>query len=79
MRPSSAKERERFTVPAVASRFGRIKEKSLNANCVQTQSGGCWQGYTSGMTISGNVTFTAQFEAKAVESYPRHLISRVGD
>ena len=41
LRPDSAKERERFTVPAVASRFGRIKEKSLNANCVQTQSGGC--------------------------------------
>ena len=32
-----------------------------------------WQGYTSGMTISGNVTFTAQFEAKAVESYPQEI------
>ena len=39
LRPDSAKERERFTVPALASRFGRIKEKSPNANCVQTQSG----------------------------------------
>ena len=25
------------------------------------------------MTISGNVTFTAQFEAKAVESYPQEI------
>ena len=33
----------------------------------------CWQGYTNGMTISGNVTFTAQYAAKAVESVPKEI------
>ena len=32
-----------------------------------------WQGYTNGMTISGNVTFTAQYAAKAVESVPKEI------
>ena len=32
-----------------------------------------WQGYTNGMTISGNVTFAAQYAAKAVESVPKEI------
>lgn len=50
---------------------GKIAFRPADSQYTYTFTG--WQGYTNGMTISGNVTFTAQYAAKAVESVPKEI------